>query len=63
MQGIQSKRRKIYPPEECYENVLEVTLDMDDKIDRKKQHLIEEKIDQLFDEVDKIMSNVGDHTH
>jgi len=62
MQGLETRRRKTYPPEEYHENVLEVFLILDDKIDRKKQHLIEEKIDVLFDEVDEIMNCESDRT-
>ena len=57
MIGIESRRREVYEfPGSDYGNILEVGITFENSIERDKQHLIEEKIDRLFDEVKEILN-------
>lgn len=63
MTGVRITQRKEYEQENYPANrvEMEVNVILDKTFGRKEQHLIEEKIDRLFDEVDTIMAASG-HT-
>lgn len=62
MNGIKSIRRREYDslkPIDVYGSSIEVTVVLDGEDGRKRQHLIEDRIDKLFDEADAIMDTTA----
>ena len=64
MSHIETLRKEVYEFGSPYEpdNIIQVYAELNPKIGREKQHLIEEKIDAFFDEVKKIILDGADHT-